>query len=107
MFTTNQKYLIFSREKTEKDVGMILSKKTSQCLMGHCAIRVLLVKLKIKQQTYIQVYRYYTGIGTNFGQNRRIEQFLQTSRRNQNEVMIVMGDLNAKVRKGREENVSV
>ena len=102
--------VIFSGGKTHmRGVGMILDKELSKSVEGYWAIsdRVLLTKISARpfNIALIQVYS-----PTADAEEEEIDQFyeeLDTAKKHckSQEVVIIMGDLNAKVRRGRDEDM--
>nr|XP_027207168.1 craniofacial development protein 2-like [Penaeus vannamei] len=106
MFRKNDSTMIYSGgNEHQRGVGMILNKQTSKSLLGHWALsdRVILVKIKGNpfNISIIQVYA-----PTSDADDDEIDGFNETldkaySQCKSTEDKIVMGDINAKVGKGK------
>lgn len=107
---SDDKTIIFSGgERCQHGVGVILDKERSKSVMGFWAISERIVLVKLKGQPFnlsiIQVYA-----PTSEHTDEEIEAFyedLEKARKQckSQEIILIMGDMNVKVGKGREGNI--
>ena len=109
LVSDNMTIIYSGGEKHEGGVAFILGEKISRCMIGYWAVspRVLLLKIRARpfDMAIIQVYA-----PTSDHSDEEVEEFyeeLDKARKacKAQEVLIVMGDLNAKVGRGKEEQV--
>lgn len=96
-------------DKHKNGVGIILNSQTASCMMGYWAVsdRVMLVKIK-GNHFNINIIQAYAP--TADAEIEKVEEFYESLDRaykqcKSSEIKIVMGDINAKIGKGRELNI--
>ena len=95
--------------KHERGVGVMVDQKTARSILGYWAIsdRILLVKLKGQPFNIVVIQAYAPTTGADDDEIDNFYEKLDTAKAQckSQDVIIVMGDFNAKIGEGREEDI--